>query len=61
MLDSVKQFFFNKFEADYHPLAYGCTEQRYFDQVKRELNGSSDFDVSNYYSFDIVKDPAKDE
>ena len=46
----------NKFTYDFYPLAYDCTEQWYFQRVrKEEKTGVVDVDTRYYSNLEIVK------
>ncbi|XP_067663732.1 beta-1,3-galactosyl-O-glycosyl-glycoprotein beta-1,6-N-acetylglucosaminyltransferase 4-like [Haliotis asinina] len=43
-----KELFANKFHIDFEPLVYDCMEQKYFNTVREEQRGISNFDDTYY-------------
>ncbi|XP_070209238.1 beta-1,3-galactosyl-O-glycosyl-glycoprotein beta-1,6-N-acetylglucosaminyltransferase 3-like [Littorina saxatilis] len=55
-LSRSRHFVANKFSYDFYPLAYDCTEQWYFDRVRREeKTGVADIDTRYYSNLELVK------
>ena len=54
-LNNDPHLFVNKFERNYHPLAYDCMEQRIFRKVLNETKGPTPFNDSFYKEMDFVK------
>ena len=59
LLRTMPQMFVNKFQQDFHPLAYDCMEQHIFSKVLQEAANHStrlDDEIEDYYmSMDFVK------
>ena len=49
------RLFVNKFERDYHPLAYDCLEEYVFNNTIQDINGINRLNLTFYKNLDFVK------
>ena len=49
------EMFANKFNLDFHPIAYDCMEELHYNITRAEMVGDRIFDTAKYKDSDFVK------
>jgi hypothetical protein len=55
LLAQRPEMFANKFNSDFHPLAYDCMEEMHYNRTRADLLGNRVFDDARYKRLDFVK------